>query len=74
LWAGARRLPRGWTHVVFWSGLRGAVALAAALSLPPDFRERELVQDISFGIVLATLLLQGTTAPLVVRRALAHGT
>src|SRR5207247_867640 len=26
LWAGARRLPRGWTHVVFWSGLRGSAA------------------------------------------------
>ena len=68
LWA--RALPRGWVHVIFWSGLRGAIALAAALSLPVDFPDRELVQQISFGIVLVTLLVQGASAPLVVRRAL----
>ena len=44
--------------------------LAAALSLPADFPARELVQEVSFGIVLVTLVVQGTTASLVVRRAL----
>jgi len=75
LWTPARGLPRGWAHVIFWSGLRGAIALAAALSLPADFRERELLQQISFGIVLVTLLVQGAGAPIVVRLALrgAHG-
>ena len=48
----ARALPRGWDHVVFWSGLRGAIALAAALSLPADFPQRDLLQEISLGIVL----------------------
>jgi len=70
LWAPARLVPRGWAHVIFWSGLRGAVALAAALSLPADFPQRELLQQISFGIVLVTLLVQGPGAPLVVRLAL----
>jgi CPA1 family monovalent cation:H+ antiporter len=70
LWTPARAVPRGWAHVIFWSGLRGAVALAAALSLPADFPQRELVQQISFGIVLVTLLVQGAGAPLVVRLAL----
>src|SRR5438067_395781 len=70
LWAPARSVPRGWAHVIFWSGLRGAVALAAALSLPADFPQRELLQQISFGIVLVTLLVQGPGAPLVVRLAL----
>ena len=75
LWTPARRVPRGWAHVIFWSGLRGAIALAAALSLPATFPERELLQQISFGIVLVTLLVQGAGAPLVVRLALrgAHG-
>jgi len=68
--ARARSVPRGWAHVIFWSGLRGAIALAAALSLPADFRQRELLQQISFGIVLVTLLVQGAGAPLLVRRAL----
>lgn len=70
LWTPARAVPRGWAHVIFWSGLRGAVALAAALSLPADFPQRELLQEISFGIVLITLLVQGAGAPLVVRLAL----
>ena len=70
LWTPARALPRGWAHVIFWSGLRGAIALAAALSIPADFPERELLQQISFGIVLVTLVVQGTGAPLVVRLAL----
>jgi CPA1 family monovalent cation:H+ antiporter len=69
-WTPARAVPRGWTHVIFWSGLRGAIALAAALSLPRDFPERELLQEIGFGIVLVTLLVQGAGAPLVVRLAL----
>ena len=66
----AAALPRGWSHVIVWSGLRGAIALAAALSLPADFPRRELVQETCFGIVLATLLVQGGTAPLVVRWAI----
>jgi len=70
LWTGAQGLPGGWAHVIFWSGLRGAVALAAALSLPEDFPQRDLLQQICFGIVLVTLLVQGAGAPLVVRLAL----
>lgn len=75
LWTGARPLPDGWAHVIFWSGLRGAIALVAALSLPADFPQRELLQQISFGIVVLTLLVQGASASVVVRRALggAHG-
>ena len=63
-----RRVPRGWSHVLLWSGLRGAIALAAALSIPPTTPERPLLQQISFGIVLLTLVVQGGTAPLLVRR------
>lgn len=73
LWKRERAVPRGWAHVIFWSGLRGAVAMAAALSLPPDFPQRELLQQISFGIVLVTLLVQGGGAALVVRQALGGG-
>lgn len=64
------RAPIGWAHVVFWSGLRGAIAFAATLALPADLPQRQLLQNISFGIVLVTLIVQGVTAPLVVRLAL----
>ncbi len=63
------RLPVGWLHVIFWGGLRGAVAVALALSLPADFPQRELLQGLTFGVVLFTLVVQGTTAPRVLRLA-----
>jgi NhaP-type Na+/H+ or K+/H+ antiporter len=61
-------MPVGWLHVVFWSGLRGAVSTALALSLPVDFPNRAALQGITFGVVLFTLLVQATTADLVVGR------
>jgi CPA1 family monovalent cation:H+ antiporter len=66
----ARSDPRlAWrlTFLVAWSGLRGAVSLAAALALPTDFPERSLIQLITFAVILATLVGQGLTLPLVVR-------
>ena len=60
--------PIGWLHVMFWAGLRGAVAVAMALSLPDDFPQRALLQQVTFGVVLFTLFVQGTTAELVVAR------
>ena len=62
----AERIPASWLHVLFWAGLRGAVAVAMALSLPVDIPERALLQEITFGIVLFTLLIQGTTIRWVV--------
>jgi NhaP-type Na+/H+ or K+/H+ antiporter len=61
-------LPLGWLHVVFWSGLRGAVSTALALSLPLDFPNRAQLQGIVFGVVLFTLVVQATTAELVLSR------
>jgi Na+/H+ antiporter len=55
------------TFLVGWSGLRGAVSLAAALALPLDFPERNLILFLTFVVILATLVGQGLTLPLVVR-------
>lgn len=53
-------------HVIFWGGLRGAVALAAALSLPADFPHRQQLLAMTYGVVLFTDLVQGLTiGPLV---------
>ena len=70
---GGPGLPRGWLHVLFWSGLRGAVAVALALSLPDSIPQRSLLQAITFGIVLFTLIVQGGTIRWVVSRALGEG-
>jgi CPA1 family monovalent cation:H+ antiporter len=63
-----RRVPGGWLHLVAWSGLRGAVSVALALSLPPDLPQRGTLAGIVFGCVLFTLVLQGTTSQLLVSR------
>jgi CPA1 family monovalent cation:H+ antiporter len=61
-------IPRAWLHVLFWAGLRGAVSVALALSLPADLPNRGLLQGIVFGIVLFTLIVQGTTSGWILRR------
>jgi len=61
-----------------WAGLRGAVTLAAALSLPlllPDgspFPYRDLVIFLAFGVIVVSLLVQGTTLEWLVRKLRLH--
>ena len=54
-------VPLSWQHVLFWGGLRGAIGLALALSLPLALPERNLLEVMAFGVVLFTLVAQGTT-------------
>jgi monovalent cation:H+ antiporter, CPA1 family len=62
------RLSRAERHVIFWGGLRGAVALAAVLSLPGGFPHRAELLAMTYGVVLFTLLAQGLTMAEVARR------
>jgi Na+/H+ antiporter len=65
--------PRA-VFVVGWTGMRGVVSLAAALSLPvatadgKPFQGRDLIQFLTFWVIFATLVGQGLTLPWVVRR------
>jgi Na+/H+ antiporter len=54
--------------VTGWSGMRGAVSLAAALALPQDFPMRNLILFLTFAVILATLVVQGLTLPALIRR------
>jgi monovalent cation/hydrogen antiporter len=54
--------------VIGWSGMRGAVSLAAALALPEDFPMRNLILFLTFAVILATLVVQGLTLPALIRR------
>ena len=54
--------------VVAWSGMRGIVTLAAALALPTDFPQRDLILFTAFCVVLGTLVLQGLTLRPLMRR------
>lgn len=61
-------LPSSWQHVIFWGGLRGSVPVALALGLPPTLAGRDNLIAIVFGVVLFSLLGQGLTIPLLLRR------
>jgi CPA1 family monovalent cation:H+ antiporter len=72
----ARRDPKlaaQLTFVVAWSGLRGAVSLAAALALPADFPERNLILLLTFAVILVTLVGQGLSLPTLLARVTADG-
>ena len=62
-----RHWPRGWKHVVFWSGLKGSIPLALVLWLP-ESPLRNFLLPVAFGVVLVSLLLQGLTIPLLMRK------
>ena len=65
-----------WRHVaiVAWTGMRGVVSLAAALALPltnqngSPFPGRDLILFLTFIVILATLVVQGLSLPLLIRR------
>ena len=59
-----------WSHVAVlgWAGMRGVVSLAAALALPEQFPSRDVIVFLAFCAILATLVLQGTTLGLLIRR------
>jgi monovalent cation/hydrogen antiporter len=77
----SRLLPRGrdapspWrsSTVLAWSGMRGAVSLAAALALPlttdagAPFPDRDLIVFLTFSVILGTLVVQGLTLPGLIR-------
>jgi Na+/H+ antiporter len=54
--------------IVGWCGMRGSVSLAAALALEGDFPQRDLILLLTFAVIFATLVLQGLTLPLLIRR------
>ena len=62
------QMPKAkYTAIIAWAGMRGVVSLAAVLSLPVDFPERSLIQFLTFAVILATLVGQGLTLPLLIR-------
>lgn len=62
------RLSLGYQHVLFWGGLRGALALALALAIPASVPERSEIVVIAFAVVAFSIFVQGLTMPWLIRR------
>lgn len=69
-------IPTSWreTVVMWWSGMRGVASVALALAVPLEtdsgapFPDRDEIVFIAFGVIMATLVLQGLTLPWLVKR------
>jgi CPA1 family monovalent cation:H+ antiporter len=63
-----QHVPLRHQHVLFWGGLRGALALALALGLPVQMPQRDEVIAVTFAVVAFSILVQGlTVGPLLSR-------
>ena len=61
-------IPLREQHVLWWGGLRGALALALALALPPSFPLYNEILATAFGVVVFSVVAQGLTMPLLMRK------
>jgi CPA1 family monovalent cation:H+ antiporter len=62
------RLKATHQHILFWGGLRGALALALALGLPPEISNREAIITVAFAVVAFSIFVQGLTIKPLMRR------
>lgn len=56
-----------WQHLLVWGGLHGALSLALALSLRPNFEYRDTVLTFTFGVVAFSMTVQGLSMKSVIR-------
>jgi len=67
----ARHIPHPYRHVMYWGGLRGAISLALALTLTGNVFGSAISREMrvmTFGVVLFTLLVQGTTIEKLIQK------
>jgi CPA1 family monovalent cation:H+ antiporter len=62
------RMPATYQHTLFWGGMRGALALALALAVPATVPERNAIIITAFVVVAFSILVQGLTMPLLIKR------
>jgi CPA1 family monovalent cation:H+ antiporter len=65
---GELKVPVRHQHVLFWGGLRGALALALALGLPEHLPQRDDIVTVSFAVVAFSIFAQGLTMRPLLRR------
>jgi CPA1 family monovalent cation:H+ antiporter len=62
------KIPFGQQHVLWWGGLRGALALALALALPENLDHHDDILIFAFAVVVFSVVAQGLTMPWMLRR------
>ncbi|MDT8452596.1 MAG: sodium:proton antiporter [Gammaproteobacteria bacterium] len=63
-------IPYRWALLLSWGGLKGAIAIVLALSLPVSLDYWWTIQSMVFGVVLFSLIIQGSSFPFVLRTVL----
>ncbi len=69
----AQRVPWGHQHILVWGGLRGALALALALGLPPELPQRQEITTAAFAVVTFSIVVQGVTMKPLLKKVGALG-
>lgn len=62
------QIKKSHQHILFWGGLRGALALALALGLPPEIPQRDEIVTVAFGVVGFSVIVQGLTITPLLRK------
>lgn len=68
----AVRVPWREQHILFWGGLRGALALALSLALPAEMPQRDTIITLSFAVVTFSIFVQGVSIIPLARGASNH--
>ena len=64
----ALKISTNHQHILFWGGLRGALALALALGLPPELPQRDAILTVAFAVVGYSIFVQGLTMVPLLRK------
>jgi CPA1 family monovalent cation:H+ antiporter len=64
----SERIPMRWGAPLSWGGLRGALSMVLALSVPPSLPQRPLLVTMTFGVVILSILVQGLSIAPMLRR------
>lgn len=65
---GVEKISMAYQAIIFWGGLRGAVVLALALSLPLELEYWYTIQSIAYGVVIFTLFVQAPSIGLLMKK------
>jgi len=58
----------GERHIMWWGGLKGGLAIAIVLSIPADLPGRDILLNLTLGVVLLSLLINAPTIRLLIER------